>query len=158
MIARLCGYIMTIVAAGMLVAMAQSLLTLPRMKKIAALSGGAILMLTVLSPLVSLDLEKLSLDSLQIDTKVLEQMQEESTKNVNDIIKRTTEEYILDKATEVGAVISVEVTVATADAGYGYPYSATIAGVVSTAQKKTLMDCLSNELGIPEQRQVWKTI
>lgn len=158
MITKICGYIMTLVAAGMLVAVGQSVLSMPRMKKIAALSGGAILMLAALSPLVDLKLDEIALEFDSIDTKSLEQMQEESTKNVNDIIKRTTESYILDKATEVGAVISVEVTVATADGGYGYPYSATIAGIVSVEQKKTLSDCLSRELGIPEQRQVWKTI
>lgn len=155
---KICGYIMMLVAAGIIVAVGQSMLTMPRMKKIAALSGGAILTLTVLSPLVNLNLDEISLKLDTIDGQSLEQMQEESTKNVNDIIKRTTEAYILDKATEVGAVISVEVTIATAEEGYGYPYSATIAGVVSTEQKKTLADCLSRELGIPEQRQVWKTI
>ncbi len=158
MISKLCGYVMTLVAAGMLVAMSQSMLTLGRMKKIAALAGGTVLVLTALTPLVNLELGDLSWDGLDVDTTLIDQMQEDTINQRNRIIKEKTETYILDKAKELGAAISADVTVAMAEAGYGYPYSVRVTGVLSASQKEALSSYMAEELGIPKQRQVWRTV
>lgn len=161
MMERLWDYFMGIVAAAMLVAVAQSVLSTPRIRKIAALCGGAVLLLTVLSPLVDVQLGELSFSMEKLEPEsaaAFSQMQDERTAQMNAIIKRTTETYILDKAEQIGAVISVEVTLAASEDGYNYPSGVTIAGAVTAHQKQVLTAYLAQELGIPAERQVWKTI
>lgn len=161
MINQFWQYLMRIVAAAMLVALAQSVLSAPRIKKIAALAGGAVLLLTVLSPLVSIDVGDVSFSIETLEPEAAEafsNMKTEWTEELNGIIKRTTETYILDKAEEVGAVISAEVTVTVCEQGYSYPSGVCIAGTASAGQKQTLTEYMEQELGIPAERQVWKTI
>jgi stage III sporulation protein AF len=161
MIAKLCGYLLTIVATAMILAIVQSIITIPKLKRVVLLAGGAVLLLTVLSPLVKLDLKEFtfSADSLFPETaSEMNGMQEKNTQNVDTVIKQETEAYILDKADTLGAVIAVEVTVEENEEGIRCPYSATVTGMVSGAQKDTLSRYMSDELGIPAERQVWKTI
>ena len=68
-----------------------------------------------------------------------------------DIIKQELEAYISDKATEMHAQVEVRITVGEDMT----PASVIIDGSFSPMAKKSLSKVLSNELGIPMERQEW---
>lgn len=157
MIAKAAGYLMTMVATAMLVAGVQSLLGSPRMKRIATLAGGSLLLLTVLTPLVTIAPEQLSLPNLVPESVSVEEMKTEAENQLHSIIKQRTEAYILDKAGQMGVMISADVEVADSEMG-GVPYAVTVTGLISNAQRDELSTCICSDLNIPPERQRWKTI
>lgn len=69
-------------------------------------------------------------------------------------IKEQSQSYILDKAVSLGANITVEVTLSNHIPPI--PSRITIKGAVSPYVKKVLTDYIKEQLGIPEEAQVWK--
>lgn len=69
------------------------------------------------------------------------------------IIKAKTEAYILDKAQVLGAQVAVEVNLST-EAPYR-PCSVMISGKVSPYTKQRLIAFIDQDLGIPEENQIW---
>lgn len=161
MIAGLAGYFLSIVAAAMLVAIAMKLLHDGHIQKIVALAGGCLILICALTPLIRLDFDSISLDFsgyLSNQSAELAQMQAESDAEVCRIIIETTQAYILDKAEQIGAVISVEVTPERAEGGYYYPAMVSVTGVTTASQKRELSAYLRDVLGIPESKQIWRTV
>lgn len=69
------------------------------------------------------------------------------------IIKRNMEAYIVDKASSIGLVVRVEVTLA--EYGTPYPCAVQIQGAASPYAKRQLQRWMKEELGIPEENQIW---
>ena len=67
-----------------------------------------------------------------------------------DIIKQKTEAYILDKASAMGLALSAEITV-----WDGMPEEVRLEGDFRDAERATLSDLISQELGIPKENQQW---
>lgn len=157
MIGRLAGYFLSITAAAMLAAVAQSMIPSGKIRKIAALTGGALLLMLVLSPLLELDELTVNADFsafLTDQSDQIEQMEKEYEGKLSDRIKRTTEEYISDKALSLGISVQAEVETILAEEGYFYPYSVTVKGRMTETQRRELAAYLTDVLGIPEERQV----
>ena len=68
-------------------------------------------------------------------------------------IKEETEAYILDKAVSLGAAVSVEVSLTGSTPPT--PNKITIKGAVSPYVKKVLSGYIKEQLGIPEEAQIW---
>ena len=62
------------------------------------------------------------------------------------------EAYILDKAAALGADVSVRFTLDDQD----LPRTVTLTGSCTPAQKQALARVLAEDLGIPEERQIWQ--
>ena len=76
-----------------------------------------------------------------------------------EVIKANCEEYILDKAEELGtADIKVGITVFTSPEGIPIPYSSEISGTLIFPQKEDLSKILTEDLGIPAERQRWHDV
>ena len=73
------------------------------------------------------------------------------TEAMASIIAEQTEAYILDKAGELGAEVTVRVETRTGGDGVPVPWSAELTG----ARSEALASALETELGIPAERQVW---
>ncbi|MCQ2418957.1 MAG: stage III sporulation protein AF [Clostridia bacterium] len=160
MIVHLAGYFISLIAAAMLVAVAQSMIPSEKIRKISALTGGALLLLCVLTPLLSLDEVRLNIDFsdfLADSSGSIAQMQAESDAKLDALIKQKTAEYISDKASELGAQVSTEVKTARAEEGYFYPCGVTVTGVLSASQENELSAYLADVLSIPKERQVFHT-
>lgn len=150
-------YILTVVAASVFCAIVQTLFpekntggTLIR------LVCGIFLCFVVVSPVSTIDLGELPevFDEMNADGKEAaatgENMAEES---VRTRIKQQTEAYILDKATALGADITVEVTL---DGGsLPVPASIRVFGSVSPDARRELETILEQELGIDKENQLW---
>ena len=100
------------------------------------------------------DLEHLELDFDRYQAAVEERQEEladTQTEAMASIIAEQTEAYILDKAGELGAEVTVRVETRTGGDGVPVPWSAELTG----AQSEALASALETELGIPAERQVW---
>lgn len=142
------------VVVTMLLSVAQRLIPDGSIQKIASLIGGLILLVTILQPLLCVDIQRLE---LQLNTyqRQLEMRQEEleneQKTELAGIIAEQTEAYISDKADELGNPVLVQVKTAIGEDGFPLPVSVTVWGTYSDA----LSAYVEEELGIRKERQTW---
>ena len=147
-------YILSVICVVILCGLAQILFS--GSSSLVKLITGLVVTITVISPLLRNG--KLSLDiyfdQITIDSQwAVKEGEEAAMQTTCEFIKEKTETYILDKAAELGAGISVEVSVD--EDTPPVPDGVTVKGTVSPYTKKQLIDCISQELGIAEEDQVW---
>ena len=144
-------YILTVVAAAMLVGILQSLAGQGTMGTLTKLLGGVFLALTMLSPV--LKLERPDPAEWFADLALYgESMAAEGTALAadakEDIIRFQVEAYILDKA-DADLAVSVELD------GEGVPCGVTLTGDISPRTKAQLSRMLEDDLGLGEEVQQW---
>jgi len=147
-------WLTSVVVVSVLLAVVQTLIPEGTVRKIGAFTGGLILLVTLLQPLLGVDFEDLEL-RLEQSRETVEQRQQEleqaGEREVAELIERQTAAYIWDKADALGLDLSAEVRVERGPDGIPLPVSATLTGTYSEA----LSAYLERELGIPRERQVW---
>ena len=150
-------YLLGIVAAAMAVTAAAALLKEGSLRRAVRLAGSVVLILVVLGPLLreSLDAFGAYLAEIEMEEDALRSgIEVENTDILTRIICRKTEAYILDKAAALGAEVTVTVTVEQGG-HYPYPYTATVEGKLTDAQRNALSEDLELSLAIPKERQVY---
>ena len=147
-------WLTSVVVVSVLLAVVQTLIPEGTVRKIGTFTGGLILLVTLLQPLLGVDFEDLEL-RLEQSRETVEQRQQEleqaGEREVAELIERQTAAYIWDKADALGLDLSAEVRVERGPEGIPLPVSATLTGTYSEA----LSVYLERELGIPRERQVW---
>lgn len=151
------GYLLGIVAASFLVSLVCAFPQTKGIKRVLTLCGGLFLLLTLVRPVLAFRVGDLRsyLDQYSLDDSVISQALEDGQNESARLITEQTSEYILDKAAELGASITPEVTLASLSESYQYPYSVTIKGQWTPRQRQELTTYISQTLGIPEERQIW---
>ena len=138
------AWLTSVVLVSVLLSAAQSLIPPGTVRKAAGFTGGLILLLVLLRPVLGADLEHLELDFDHYQAAVEERQEEladTQTEAMASIIAEQTEAYIL----------TVRVETRTEGNGIPVPWSAELTGSWSQA----LASALETELGIPAERQVW---
>ena len=147
------NYLLRIVAAALLLGAAGQLVRGKRGKQMLRLCGGLCMALVVLAPLPGL--ASLAGSNSLSDALLASEPAAENLAQVRDelgkLISQQTEAYILDKAGELGAEVTVRVETRTGGDGVPVPWSAELTG----ARSEALASALETELGIPAERQVW---
>ena len=154
MMAALREWLTAVVVVAMLLSAAEILIPEGTIRKIASFTGGLSLLVTLRRPVLGADLDRLALDFSDYQTAVEERQAEladTQTEAMASIIAEQTEAYILDKAGELGAEVTVRVETRTGGDGVPVPWSAELTG----ARSEALASALETELGIPAERQVW---
>lgn len=117
---------------------------------------GLFLAVTIISPVTNLDFRGYTsfFDEISVEanrnTDYGKNVAQDATRS---IIKTQTEAYILDKAASLKLDISVDVDVA--DEEPWIPNGVTIIGSASPYTKKRLQQYIIQDLGIPEEKQIW---
>ena len=148
------AWLTSVVLVSVLLSAAQSLIPPGTVRKAAGFTGGLILLLVLLQPVLGADLDRLALDFSDYQTAVEERQAEladTQTEAMASIIAEQTGACILDKAGELGAEVTVRVETRTGGDGVPVPWSAELTG----ARSEALASALETELGIPAERQVW---
>lgn len=147
-------YILTVVAAAILVSILQSLAGQGAMGSMVKLIGGIFMALTVISPLVKMELpdpvQWFSVLSAEGASAAAEgnAMANDATRS---IIKTQVEAYILDKAASYDASLSVETVLDET----GVPVMVTLTGAISPYAKARMARMLEDDLGLGKEAQQW---
>ena len=115
------------------------------------------LILTILSPVVKLNASSIrkAMESYQIDLQDTQRGIEKKSRGVlEELISQRCEEYIWDKAAQMGLQLEIEITVGE-NSDIPVPVSASMVGVCSQEDQAVLSKTLEEELGIPRNKQEW---
>ena len=148
------AWLTSVVLVSVLLSAAQSLIPPGTVRKAAGFTGGLILLLVLLQPVLGADLDRLEVDLSAYQAAVearQAELTEAQTEAMAAIIAERTEAYIWDKAGELGVEVTARVETRTGEDGVPVPWSAELTG----ARSQELAAYLETELGIPAERQVW---
>ena len=147
-------YVLSVVTAALVCGIATELFPNGRGKQVIKLLGGLFLAYAVLSPVSRGDFSEI-LDfpySYEEEAAAAAGVGENlARESMADIIKAETEAYILDKAADLRAEVTVEVTVNEENV----PSKVTITGEASPYARRQLQDAIESDLGIPKENQQW---
>ena len=148
------SWLASVVMVSMLLGVVRLLTPKGSVQKIASFTGGLILLLALLQPLVEVELTELIPDVEVYREEVGERRDElakEEEKHLEQGIAERTAAYISDKAEAMGAEVSVQVKTDLSPEGVPFPVEAELAGDYSPE----LAEYIERELGIPAEGQVW---
>lgn len=149
-----------VTCAAMLVAVADSLTPEGAVKKLGKLTGGIVLLLAVLHPLIGLDYETFSLNLTENRSALSEYSEQEATdlntQLMKTIIVEKTGAYILDKANALGADCTAAVVCDVGEDDLPYPVAVTVTGKLTESQREALSREIEAELAIPPEMQTFE--
>lgn len=148
------SWLIGVTCAAILVSLANSLMPAGAVRKIARLTGGLILMLAVLQPLLKLDPGDLSgyMDDYEAAMSQSQAgLEQENDTLLKSIIEEKTEAYILKKADELGLSRRAKVQAKAGEDGIPVPYSVKLTGKRDARLEKII----ETDLAIPAARQSW---
>ena len=153
------SWLLRIVACGFLVSLAE-LIPIPKTAKRAMkLCCGCLMILTVLRPLIGLDLSAIGDQLFRLeggDSMTVEQAEEENRIILRKLISDQTNQLLREKANELGTEAEFETELRLDEAtGIWIPWSIEIRGAFTPEQRAALADYLEQELDIPAERQRW---
>ena len=149
-----------ITAAAILCALANSLMPEGAVRRVGKLACGLVMLAAVLRPLV--EVEALSpgdlLEDYQAQSAVQTQaLEEERNTALKSIIEQEFAAYIVDKAAQMGAACTAQITCRLGEDGVFLPQSAAVQGSFTPQQQEDLARILEEELAIPRARQSFLT-
>lgn len=149
-------YLLSVTAAAMLCGILRQLMgEKGTTAALIRLLSGIFLSVTVISPLMQLNLGELPFDPeafLSDAREAAEDGADYARSAMARHIKEKTEAYILDKAASLDAQITVEICV---EGDPPVPVACTLRGRSSAYAKRQLSNLLRQELGIREEDQHW---
>ncbi|MEG1720927.1 MAG: stage III sporulation protein AF [Pseudoflavonifractor sp.] len=160
MIELMRSWLVGITAAALLVALAESLAPKGTVQKIGRLTGGLVLIITILQPLVRMSPQEFAgiLTEYRVeasDYSIL--LETENAKLMKGIIEEETAAYILDKATALGITCQVAVTaLPSGAAAYPIPAAVTVTGSLKPGEQKLLTEVIEADISIPADRQTYE--
>ena len=127
------------------------------MKRWGKLTGGLILVLGILQPLVTMDYEDLydMVSSLPAGAISQETLEEKTYEPMKGIIEEELSAYIVDKGEQLGASCSAQVVCAPGRRA-SLPIRATVTGQLTQGQKQDLSHYMEEELDIPREAQIYR--
>lgn len=149
-------YIFSVAVVSVLCSMILHLMHNFQVKKFGKIICGLVILVTLLGPIVNLKaihINDFSSQFLDEAEAAVAMGQELSAKAQADIIKLKSEAYILDKAADLKAEISVCVSVT--DDSIAIPFAAKIFGTVSPYARRQLEILIEKDLGISKENQQW---
>lgn len=150
------NWLIGITASAMVAALADSLVQDGAIKKYVKLTGGLLIMLTVLQPLGSLDYSDMS--EILLDYRIQSEaysagLETENIQLIKNIIEEDVAAYIQDKATELGITCEVTVTCFVNEEEMPYPETVIIYGELEESQIQALRGIIESDLAIAAEDQ-----
>ena len=147
-------YLLSVTAACLISVLACALVRQETVKKIVRFSSGLLILLVVLLPILSLNMEDVAqvFRSFRVEYDKTDAEAAWQTQLAQHI-KQTSEAYIEDKAAQLGATVRAEVTLN--DAEYPQPVHVRITGILSLSQRQALGELIRTAFGVAEEEQEW---
>ena len=154
MIGALREWLASVVVTAVLLSLTQSLIPEGNIRRIGSFTGGLILIIMLLQPLMGSDLKELELDFAPYQREIElrgEELEQNRILELSAIIEQKTAAYISDKADALGITVEVQVQTEPGESGVPIPAAACLKGPYSS----DLAAYMEQELGISIERQVW---
>lgn len=154
------SWLLAIISASLLCALADSLMPSGAVKRVGRLVCGLVLLCAVLTPVAELEPEagRAWLERYLADLETREsELQEESGQMRKSIIEEEYAAYIVDKAAEMGLTCTARVRCRAEEAGLYLPEETQVAGELSDLEQSRLTQLIQTDLGVPPERQVYYT-
>lgn len=150
-------WLLSVTTAALAVALAQALTPEGAVKKIGALVGGMVLLLVMVKPVMSLDMEALTALTGDYTAQNWEE-NDQGEQMMKSLIAEKTSAYIVDKGAALGLACAAAVEVEPDGSGWPVPWTAEISGSFTPEQRAALGKILEEELGIPASRQSFREV
>lgn len=154
MIASFRAYLLTLLAASILVSAIYALLPDGAIRKVLLFAGGIAVFLVAVRPLPLIDWDAVS-RNLAIPALApadyaaeLEEANDELTQRY---IKQQCEAYILDKAAQKGVALKSAYIILNG----AQPVAATVSGTFTKLQREVMSELIEDALGIQTENQTW---
>lgn len=150
------GWLLGIIAAGMVLAVLYALLPRGRIQTVAAAAGGTILLLVIVRPVLRIDPEAIfdDYDDCRLEIEALaESYRQANEDELTAIIEGKTAAYIANRYSASGTACTVRVTTELRD---GIPYPDTV--TLDIPRDEALSAWISTELGIDSAHQYWREV
>ena len=156
------SYLTAVVAVSMIAVLASALAHGSRMERVVRFAAGLLALLVCVTPLLRLDARTLT-DVLEQAERALDYdasgtdrtRQDMLREGALDLIYNPARTAFLLQAEALGMLVRADVTLTEEE--YPQPWSATLTGTLDPEQIRALSEFLSQSLGIPTERQTWKT-
>lgn len=148
-------WLLGIICAAMVMALAECLAPVGGVKRVCKLAGGLCLILAVVGPVSGLDEGRIQGIALSYNHKAdtyREELQNTQDFLYETIIEEKAAAYILDKAKEIGVSCIVDVTAAW-DGDIPCLHAVRVKGVWTEEQRELLHQVIESDLGIPRAMQ-----
>lgn len=150
-------WILTVTVSALVIAGAEALMPQGSVKRVGKLTGGLILVLGILQPLVTMDYDQLydlvnTLPAGSIRQETLDQAAQEPMKG---IIEEELSAYIVDKGAQLGLTCTARVTCEAGEDGVPLPKSVTITGAMTPDQREELCQVITQDLGLAREDQIY---
>ena len=148
-------YLISVTAAALICGMINSLAGKSSISKLMKLLCGIFLASVVIRPVVDIKMGDILdfTDNLAVSSDIAVSAGEKmAAEEMEKIIKAKTEAYILDKAKNIGAEISAEISLNDL-----VPTGVTVVGNLSPYARSSLAAIITHELNIPPEAQIWKS-
>ena len=153
------GWVMSVVAVGMLVSIAQGLSPGGGVGRVSRLCGGLLLFLALVTPLTRLDLTGALSDFHAYCDRLSEPdrpFAETSAALTRELVTARAEAAIRDRGEELGEDVSVAVTCGTRD-GLPVPAEVTLTGSLTGKQREALTEWIGESFALPRERIHFQT-
>ena len=151
------SYFLAVVAACMLAVLACALVKSSRLQRITRFIAGILILLTVATPLLRIDLSGLADRILALGEHTgfdSRQVSKDYQTMLRELVRENTESYIEKKAEALGGTIQAEVTL---DYGeYPQPVHAVLTGSMLPDAARELESYIRDSLGIPSEEVEWR--
>ena len=158
MMAGLRGWLLALVAASLICALADALMPKGAVKRVGRLVCGLVLASAILSPLAGLDVEsgqswlERHLASVELQRAELE---EEVNGQMKVIIEQEYAAYIVDKAAQLGLDCTARVECERSEDGVYLPARTETSGLWTAGAQEKLIRVIETDLGVPRERQLY---
>lgn len=150
-------YILSVLAVSLIISLVNAFISKDSAQsKLIKMISGFVLIITIISPFSNFKIGNIEdiFDDLELNpNQIISEGEIIADLTSRDIIKERSEAYILDKASDMGLTVEVEVTLN--DTVPSSPYSIEITGNISPYSKMQLSKIITTDLAIPEDRQKW---
>lgn len=153
------GWLLTILSASILCALADSLMPAGAVKRVGRLVCGLVLLCAILSPLSGLDLGagRGWLADYFVGLELREaELEEQVEEGMKAIIEEKYAAYIVDKAAELGLTCTARVECRADEAGLYLPQQIQVTGNLAPEETGRLANLIREDLGVSLERQVYK--
>ena len=158
MMGGLRAWLLSLICAAVLCALARALMPPGAVKRVGGLVCSLVLLAAVLSPAVELSpqaaqawLAQLTDGQAQREAELHQQLED----GIKPIIEQEFAAYIVDKAAEWGLAVTARVECAASEGGLYLPHRTWVSGPLPQEARARLTGLIQSDLGVPEERQAY---